>query len=73
MTFRRNRRASLDQEMLMAEVMTKVGGMVAMGMDRNTISFYLISEIGDAPGWSALDRMMFVGMVENALDNMGVR
>ena len=68
------KRENLDKqkEKLMADMIIKAGGMVAMGMDRNTISFYIMTEVGDAPGWSRFDRIMFAGMLEKALDNMNI-
>lgn len=65
-------KTAIDQSDLMATIMEKVGGMVALGMNRGTISYYLMTEVGDA-GWSGLDKVMFVGMVEEALDKMGVK
>ncbi len=66
------KKRNVAQEILMSEIMKKVGGMVAMGMNRNTITYFLMTETGGV-GWSGFDKVMFVGMVEQALDRMNVR
>uniref|UniRef100_A0A7V3N5S4 Uncharacterized protein n=1 Tax=candidate division CPR3 bacterium TaxID=2268181 RepID=A0A7V3N5S4_UNCC3 len=59
----------MKKEDLMAEVLSKVRSMVANGIDRNTISFYILTTVGGAD-LSGLEKVMFIGAVERALDNV---
>lgn len=66
------KRFSTSEEDVMAEIMAKVSEMVALDIDRDTIRFFVITRVGEAQ-WGGLDKVLFIGAMEEALDRIGVK
>lgn len=57
------------QEEVMSEVIQKVGEMAGIGVDRDTIRFYALTRVSDT-SWAGFDKVMFLGMIEEALNKI---